>query len=69
MFNKMMRIFILLTVFNIVYAYQRNFWWKIENTQRQGPNVCAVEVNDDINYAYYTESKQWSPRKICGKPT
>ncbi|XP_043524115.1 transforming growth factor-beta-induced protein ig-h3-like [Frieseomelitta varia] len=69
MFNKIMRIFILLTVFNIVYAYQRNFWSKIENTQRQGPNVCAIEVNDDINYAYYTESKQWSPRKICGKPT
>ncbi|CAK9819319.1 Transforming growth factor-beta-induced protein ig-h3 [Anthophora plagiata] len=33
------------------------------------PNVCAVEINDDISYAYYTESKQWNPRKICGKPT
>lgn len=22
------------------------------------PNVCAIEVNNDINYVYYTGSKQ-----------
>ncbi|XP_068971368.1 transforming growth factor-beta-induced protein ig-h3 isoform X2 [Bombus flavifrons] len=70
MFSEIItKIFVSLTVFNTVYAYQGNSWWKVDNSQRQGPNVCAVEVNDDISYAYYTESKQWNPRKICGKPT
>ncbi|XP_078048749.1 periostin [Augochlora pura] len=52
-----------------IYAVRRIPWWNINNTQRQGTNVCAVEVNDDINYTYYTERKEWNPREICGKPT
>ncbi|XP_017790533.1 PREDICTED: periostin [Habropoda laboriosa] len=63
------KILILLTAINVVYAYRKSSWWNGENAQRQGPNVCAVEVNDDISYTYYTESQEWNPRKICGKPT
>nr|XP_012138267.1 PREDICTED: periostin isoform X1 [Megachile rotundata]XP_012138268.1 PREDICTED: periostin isoform X2 [Megachile rotundata] len=62
------KILILCLVLDAVCAYQRRPW-NAENTERPGPNVCAVEVNDDINYTYYTESQQWNPRKICGKQT
>ncbi|XP_076548579.1 transforming growth factor-beta-induced protein ig-h3 [Osmia lignaria lignaria] len=63
------KILILCLVLDTIYAYQKGPRWNVEDAQRQGPNVCAVEVNDDINYSYYTESKQWNPRKICGKET
>ncbi|XP_076235758.1 transforming growth factor-beta-induced protein ig-h3 [Calliopsis andreniformis] len=65
------KISVLLATLGTVYANRRGSWWNLENTynQRQGPNMCAVEVNDDINYTYYTESEQWNPRKICGKQT
>lgn len=37
MFSEIItKIFISLTVFNVIYAYQRNPWWNIENSQRQG---------------------------------
>nr|XP_033321513.1 transforming growth factor-beta-induced protein ig-h3 [Megalopta genalis] len=52
-----------------ICAVRRVPRWNINNTQRQGSNICAVEANDDINYTYYTESKEWNPRQICGKPT
>ncbi|XP_076640726.1 periostin [Halictus rubicundus] len=50
-------------------AVRKTPWWNVNNTQREGPNVCAVEVNNDINYNYYTENREWNPRKICGKQT
>ncbi|CAL7936758.1 unnamed protein product [Xylocopa violacea] len=64
-----MKILLLVAVFNVVHGYRRNSWPNVENAQKQGPNVCAVEVNDDTSYAYYTEKKEWNPRTICGKPT
>ena len=37
MFNEIiMKIFVSLMVFDVIYAYQRNPWWNIENSQRQG---------------------------------
>ncbi|CAK9804489.1 Transforming growth factor-beta-induced protein ig-h3 [Anthophora quadrimaculata] len=67
--ESLKKLLILLTAINVIYAYRKSPWWNVESAQKEGANVCAVEVNDDISYAYYTENTQWNPRKICGKPT
>ncbi|XP_076177123.1 transforming growth factor-beta-induced protein ig-h3 [Ptiloglossa arizonensis] len=63
------RVVILSAILAAVYANRRGSRWRNGNARITGPNVCAVEVNDDINYIYYTESRQWNPRNICGAQT
>ncbi|XP_031839644.2 transforming growth factor-beta-induced protein ig-h3 [Nomia melanderi] len=63
------RVFTLTVMFVATCAVRRSPWWTGNSKQRQGPNICAVEVNEDINYTYYTESREWNPRNICGKQT